>query len=673
MTKRVAGAFWARLRRPNPDPPEQVSIWRKLAVVAGWGAAASTVVLVGLFTWITWGMPSTDDIWDDAANPSITYLDRNGQTILREGAQSAPPIRLEELPKVVPQAFVAIEDRRFYNHMGVDFGGLIRAMVENVQAGRVVQGGSTITQQLAKNLFLTNQRTFRRKAQEVALALWLEQRFSKDEILALYLSRVYFGAGAYGIEAAAERYFAKPAQQLTLPEAALLAGLLKAPSRLDPTDADSAATLRAVVVLDTMVEEEFITKAERDTAAQAFASLRVSTIDPRRNAGYFRAWIDPQLRELIGEERGDFIVETTLDIDAQRSAEQAVSTVLNAQGEQLNANEAGAVILDEFGGVRAMVGGRGFQQSQFNRVTQARRQPGSSFKYFIYLAAMDQGISPWAIRVDRPLTIGDWSPGNYEERYMGPVELSRAYAASLNMVAIELALEVGGERVIETARRLGVRAPLENYRSLALGAQEMTLMEMTAAYGAMASGGYRVDPHGIQRVRRAGDGTVIWERGMERGERVIEERSWRAMNLMMARVVQAGTATRARIPGRSIGGKTGTGNDYRDAWFVGYTSGLVAGVWVGNDDFSRTRRVTGGSLPAEIWRSFMPTALRGRPDLPLPGPSPSDFPPQAAPDPGLMAATESGDPALETASAGMPLTAPRGTPQNPDEEMIGLQ
>ena len=622
-TRAVLLEIWRRLR--GIRSPRSV---REAAVWSGWVAAAGVAVIVGFFFYVTWGMPSTDDLWEARQGQSITFLDRNGHVILREGAQNAPPVDLASLPPYVAQAFIAIEDRRFYHHLGVDFGGMMRAGAENIRAGRVVQGGSTITQQLAKNLFLTNERSWRRKAQEIMLAFWLESRFTKDEILALYLSRVYFGAGAYGVEAAAERYFDRPARQLTLLQSAMLAGLVKAPSRLNPARQDiAAARERAAVVLEEMVAMGFISAAERDAALQE--ELTISRRNPAGVLSYYRDWIDPLLNDVIGQQRDDFIVETTIDIAAQRAAAEAVEMVLAEQGEARRVGQAAALVMDDQGGVRAMVGGRDYDQSQFNRATQARRQPGSSFKYFIYLAAMENGLTPWSIRDDAPITISiagqpDWTPGNYTGEFHGPVTLNGAFAHSFNMVAIRVANEVGGPNVIDVARRLGVTSPLHNYHSLALGAQEITLLEMVAAYGAMASEGYRVYPHGVARIRRANNSETMWSFRAER-TRVIEERPLRYMNMMMARVVENGTGTRARMADYQVGGKTGTGNDYRDAWFIGFTPGMVGGVWVGNDNFSTTARVTGGSLPADIWSRFMPVALRDTPPRPLEMPREEDY------------------------------------------------
>ena len=649
--------------RPGQGQGERKSgkplTWRRAAIWTGWGFGAVVATVIGFFVYVTWGMPSTNDLWEAKQSPSLTFQDRYGRVLLREGAQNAPAVDIATLPEFVPQAVIAIEDKRFYEHMGVDVEGLSRAMVQNFRYGRVVQGGSTLTQQLAKNLFLTNERTFRRKAQEVAMALWLESKFTKKQILALYLSRVYFGAGAWGIEAAAERYFDKPARDLSLGEAALLAGLLKAPSRMNPAIEDTSAKARALVVLNAMVGEHFITQAQRDKAAAA--ALPISRRNPGGNLGYFRDWIDPLLNQVIGQQRDDFIVETTLDLEAQRTGERVLVAQLDDAGKQIGFDQAALLSLDAQGGVRTMVGGRAYADSQFNRTTQARRQPGSSFKYFIYMTAMDRpNFSPWTVRVDQPIVIGDWAPGNYEDNYYGPVTLTQAFAKSMNMVAIEVANEVGGNNVIDTARRLGVRSPLHDYRSLALGAQELPLIELTQAYGATASGGFRIEPHGVARVRRA-SGNTIWTWRPKEPERVIEDRTLRSMDYLMKAVVDAGTGTRARIPGREVAGKTGTGNDYRDAWFIGFSSGITTGVWVGNDNFQAMRKVTGGLIPAQIWHDFMVVALRDAPPTQLLMPKTEDY----LPEPSLTAATDQAAAPGGVQSIGAPLLPPPTTEPPP--------
>ncbi len=389
--------------------------------MSGWVVVLITAAIAGFFIYLTRDMPSTRSLWTADNSPSLTFVDRRGRVIIREGAESAPPVDLNRLPPYVPQAIIAIEDRRFYEHFGIDLSGLMRAAASNMKAGHVVQGGSTITQQLAKNLFLTNNRTFQRKIQEVALALWLESQFSKRDILALYISRVYFGAGAYGIEAAAERYFDKPAKNLTLAESALLAGLVKAPSKLNPAAQDALAKARAKIVLDEMLNAGFITQAQHVAALKA--PLSISRYNPNGNLGYFRDWIDPQLVRLLGDQRDDFIIETTLDLDAQRAAEATLDRVIDRERKARNVTQGAVLAMDSTGGVTTMVGGlnygKGEGQSEFNRTTQSLRAPGSSFKYFIYMTAMAKGMSPWNIYVDKPVVYGDWAPGNYEDKYYG--------------------------------------------------------------------------------------------------------------------------------------------------------------------------------------------------------------------------------------------------------------
>jgi penicillin-binding protein 1A len=655
----VIGPLLARIRPLPPWFPRfkkpQGPFVRRAAIYAGWTGIGGIAAILAFFVYVTHDMPSTNDLWSASDAPSITFLDRNGRVIRREGAEAAPPVDIDTLPPYVGQAFVAIEDRRFEDHWGVDFMGLMRAAWLNIRSGAVVQGGSTITQQLAKNLFLSNERTFRRKAQEFAMAIWLETRFSKEDLLALYLSRVYFGAGAWGIEAASERYFDIPASQLSLTQAALLAGLVKAPSDYNPARNEEAARERANLVLQAMAEQGYITEEQRLGAVDA--PIQVTQAHPNDDLGYFRDWIDPLLNDVIGHERGDYVVETTIDIEAQRAAQASIERHLSEEGDARGVSQAALVSLDDTGGIVAMVGGRDYGDSQFNRATQAGRQPGSAFKYFVYLAAMERGYTPWTVRVDAPVTYGDWQPRNFDGEFAGPVSLTSAYARSINTVAVQLANEVGGSEVIATARRLGITSPLRNYRSLALGAQDMTLIELTQAYGALASEGRRLTPHGVLRIRRVDtpQPQVVWESPHAPGDVVIEGRAQRFMNMLMSRVVEAGTGTRARIQGRQIGGKTGTGNNYRDAWFIGYTPGVATGVWVGNDQFADTQRVTGGSLPAAIWHDFMLVALEDVPVRALAMPGDGDYslgPSVAAPETPIAAAPA---PVVRGAPLGAPL------------------
>ena len=643
----------------------QLTGWRRLLnELLSEGVSLATGAFCVLYALALPALLEFDESKFQTGKYAVKFLDAAGNEIGKRGILHNDSVPLEDIPDVLIKATLATEDRRFFEHWGVDWFGTLRAVATNVQANDVVQGGSTLTQQLAKNLFLTNERSWRRKFQEIAMAIWLEGRFTKDEILALYLSRVYFGAGAYGVEAASERYFDRPARELTLLQSAMLAGLVKAPSRMNPARQDIAAARdRAGTVLTEMVNQGFISDAERRAALSE--DLVISQRNPAGILGYYRDWIDPLLNQVIGTQRDDFIVDTTLDITAQRAGSEAVEQVLAAHGEESHVGQAALLAMDDTGGVRTMVGGRDYDTSQFNRTWQAHRQPGSSFKFFIYLTAMENGRTPNSIVDDAPITIHiagqpDWTPGNYTHEYHGPVTYTTAFANSFNMSAIRVANEIGGQNIIDVAHRVGIRSELHNYHSLALGAQEVTLMEMVSSYGAMANGGYRVEPHGISRIRRANNDEVMWSWRPARHERVIEDHPRRLMNFMMNRVVEAGTGTHARIDGRQIGGKTGTGNDYRDAWFIGFVPGFTAGVWVGNDNFTSMQRITGGSLPTDIWHQYAQVALTSVPVRPLDMPTEEDF-----------ISTEPVDPDAATVSVvGAPVGATIGQPQEapPDTE-----
>ena len=600
-------------RRPVPPPRRRKGggILIVLAILVVWAG----IGVCGFLFYAGRDLPDVSALAAAERTPSVTYLDRYGQLIGRRGDQQGRALFLTELPDYLPAAVLAVEDRKFYLHPGVDPFGVARAAWANFQAGSVVQGGSTITQQLAKNLFLTNERTFKRKAQEVVLALWLEQKFTKDEILELYLNRVYFGAGAWGVEAASRRYFGKSASQTTLGEAALLAGLLKAPSRYNPSSDVARAEARATVVLDVMVEADKITPQQRD---EAFAApIVVARGAAASSAHYFMDWMDSQVVETIGAVDRDLIVETTLDLNLQRAAQAALQAHLGEAAQAAGAQEGAAVALDPSGGVMAMAGGRSYDISQFNRISQARRQPGSSFKPFVYLAAVEAGATPDTVRDDAPVRWGDYAPANYNNKYEGPITLRRAFEQSSNSVALRLAQEVGLEAVASAARRLGIVSPLRQEAALALGAQELTPLELAAAYAPFANGGEGVIPHGVLRVRTA-EGEVLYERRGSGPGRAIEPQHWAVMADLMRGVAANGTGRRAAIPGRDVGGKTGTTDNFRDAWFAGFADGVTGLVWVGNDAFKPMMDITGGTLPAEIWADFMAPAPSFAVSLPWP-------------------------------------------------------
>jgi penicillin-binding protein 1A len=583
-------------------PLQRVLYWG--GVLAVWGV----IFLVAFFAVFARGLPDTSSLYEIDRQPSFTYLDRNGALIAVRGTQQAPPADLDALPDYVPAAFIAIEDQRFRWHPGFDPVGMVRAMVANMRAGRVVQGGSTITQQLAKNLFLTPDQTLRRKAQELMLAVWLELKFSKDEILALYLNRVYFGAGAYGIEAASQRYFDKAAKDLTVGEAALLAGLLKAPSRYSPVSESKRAAGRATVVLDEMAESGVITADQR--AAAVLEPVRVSRTLATQHAQYFVDWLDSEVRGLIGAEpTEDLIIETTLDLTLQTSAERAVRRILERDASK-GVQQAALVAVDGDGRVRAMIGGASYADSQFNRAVDARRQAGSAFKPFVYLTALEAGYPPETPVVDEPIRIGSWSPRNYSGGFNGRMTLATAVSQSTNTVAVRLADTIGRDQVARTARRLGIESPVGLEPAMALGAVEVSPLEMAQAYAPFSNGGRRVQAYGITRIRTP-QGRVIYQRGARDTAAVqaISNPPLYYMNQMLRGVVTGGTARSVAISGRDLAGKTGTTSDYKDAWFVGYTGGFVTAVWVGKDDNTAMRGVTGGAAPAAIWKGFMEAAL----------------------------------------------------------------
>ncbi|HEY5105501.1 MAG TPA: penicillin-binding protein 1A [Caulobacteraceae bacterium] len=570
-------------------------------------------------------LPDTSKLYDVQRAPSITYLDRSGGVIAVRGSQKTPPADLEQLPAYVPAAFVAIEDRQFYHHFGFNPWGMARSEVFNLtHSGSALRGGSTITQQLARNLFLTPAQTYRRKAQELVLAMWLETHFTKKQILALYLNRVNFGGGAYGIEAAAQRYFNKPAARLTLGEAALLAATMKGPSRYNPAANSERAAKRATVVLNAMVETGVITAAERD---EAFAHpVHVSAYLANQRAQYFIDWLDAQVRSQVGDPTEDLVVETTLDIPIQADAEQSVRSGVAGHASQ-GVQQGALVAMDGEGRIRAYVGGAIYADSQFDRATAARRQAGSAFKPFVYLTAMEAGHTPSDPVVDEPIKIGNWQPKNYTGRYLGPITLQTALAQSINTVAARLANEVGTSRVADTAHRLGITSKIQTDPSMALGAVEVSPMEMAQAYDAFSNGGFRVHPYGIERIRTAA-GRVLYDHGFSQDSRtaVIAGQPLAYMNQMLRQVIVSGTGGRARVAGYDLAGKTGTTSDYKDAWFVGYTGGFVAAVWVGRDDDTPMRRVTGGGAPAEIWHAFMAAALPRIQAATIPGGAPAAAP-----------------------------------------------
>ncbi len=580
-------------------------------VLGVWGMVALGV----LVAYDASQLPPIDQLAVPKRPPNIAILADDGSLIANRGDTGGAAVRLIDLPPYLPKAFVAIEDRRFYSHVGIDPLGISRAIVRDVTGTRGIEGGSTLTQQLAKNLFLTQERTLSRKIQEAILALWLERKYSKDQILELYLNRVYFGSGAYGVEAAAQKYFGKSARFVTLSEAALLAGLMKSPTRLAPNHNLAGANERAAQVITAMAEQGHISEA---MAKMALASpAKVWRDKSAGSINYAADYVMDALDDTVGAIDEDIVVTTTIDPKMQAEAEHALTDELNAKGAKFGVGEGALVAVDPSGAVRAMIGGRNYAESQFNRAVAAKRQPGSSFKPFVYLAALEKGLTPDTVREDAPITVKGWTPENYSREYFGPVTLTKALSMSLNTVAVRIGLEVGPKAVVSVAHRLGIASELEPNASIALGTSEVTPLEMVSAYAAFANGGIGVQPHVISRVRTA-NGKQLYVRRNANFGRVIDPQYVAMMNEMMQETLLTGTARKAELPGWQAAGKTGTSQDWRDAWFIGYTSYLVAAVWLGNDNNSPTRKVSGGNLPVEIWSRFMKAAHQGVPVAALP-------------------------------------------------------
>jgi len=609
--------------------------------VAGWRRAlneivseAATLGTAGAILMLALAIPAfhetSDDDWLKKSELAVTFLDRYGNEVGSRGIRHNDSVPLDQFPDSLIKAVLATEDRRFYDHFGIDIAGTARAFVTNAKAGGVVQGGSSLTQQLAKNLFLNNERTIERKIKEAFLAMWLEARLTKNEILKLYLDRAYMGGGAFGVDAAAQYYFNKSARDVNLAEAAMLAGLFKAPSKFSPNVNLPAARARANVVLDNLVDAGFMTEG------QVFGARRnpATPVDRRddRAANYYLDWAFDEMKKLVDTfpksmtERV-FVVRAALDVDLQRAADSAVENSLRQYGQEYHAGQAAAVLMDVDGSVRAMVGGRDYGASQFNRATDAMRQPGSSFKPYVYATALEHGFKPSSIVVDGPVCIGNWCPHNYGHGYGGSMTLINALTHSINTIAVKLSVAVGGgnaklgrARIIKTAHDMGIRTPLPDTPSLPIGADAVTLLDHTGAYATFPNLGMKMTPHAILEVR-TGDGKLIWrfDRDGAKPRRVLPDHVAADMIKMMNSVVENGTGRRARLDGIAAAGKTGTTNAYRDAWFMGYTGNFVCGIWFGNDDYQSTNRMTGGALPAMTWHTIMDYAHQGIEIKQLPG------------------------------------------------------
>ncbi len=589
----------------------------------------------GLLVMLALAIPAfretSDDDWLKKSELAVTFLDRYGNEMGTRGIKHNDALRLDEFPDHLIKATLATEDRRFYEHFGIDIPGLFRAMNANARAGGVVQGGSSISQQLAKNLFLSNERTIERKVKEAFLALWLETRLPKNEILKLYLDRAYLGGGTFGVDAAAQFYFNKSARDVNLAEAAMLAGLFKAPSRFAPHINLPAARARANIVLDNLVEAGLMTEG------QVFGARRnpAIAVDRRdeRAPNYYLDWAFDEMKKLVltlpkSVHERVFVVRLALDVDLQKNAEKAVENSLRQYGREYRAKQGAAVLMDIDGAVRAMVGGRDYGESQFNRATDAARQPGSSFKPYVYAAAlMSGGYKPNSIVVDSPVCIGNWCPKNYGGGHAGSMTLTHALVRSVNVIPVKMSIalgngnpKIGRAKIRDIARKAGLRTPLPDTPSMPIGANEVTVLDHTGGYTMFPNLGKTSTPHAVLEVRSgAGDLIWRWDRDSKKPVQVIPPQVAIDMNIIMSKVVEEGTARRAILDGIKSAGKTGTTNAYRDAWFVGYTGNFVCGVWFGNDDYAVMHQMTGGSLPAMTWREIMAYAHQGVELKPIPG------------------------------------------------------
>ena len=587
---------------------------------------AFTIGMGGLILMLALALPASDEIsdnWLDREEFAVMFLDRYGNEIGRRGILHSEAVPIGELPDHLIKAVLATEDRRFFDHYGLDFLGLARAMTENVRANSVVQGGSTLSQQLAKNIFLTNERTLQRKIKEAFLALWLEANLSKEEILRLYLDRAYMGGGSFGVAAAANFYFDKDIKKVSLAESAMLAGLFKAPAKYAPHINLPAARSRANEVLTNMVQAEFLTEGQVTGARRnpADVVLRTDVDSP----DYFLDWAFQEVKNYIIDNRiptRSVIVRTTVDLDLQRASEEAIEFFLRQNGRDYNVAESAAVLIENNGAVRAVVGGRDYGVSQFNRATSALRQAGSSFKTYVYSAAMETELTPESIVVDAPITWRGWSPQNYNRRYAGRVNLATALARSINTIPVRITRDyLGGTKpVLEMARAMGVTSEISPHHTTVLGTSGMTVLDQATGYLTLASGGISGKRHAYTQILSTNGDFIYDRRALENiGTRVLSERADHAMNNMLVNVTEWGTARRAALEGIRVAGKTGTTQAYRDAWFVGYTGNFTAAVWYGNDDYTPTNRLTGGRLPAQTFQRIMTYAHQGIDLLPLTG------------------------------------------------------
>jgi penicillin-binding protein 1A len=579
------------------------------------------LAVAGAIVLLTLAIPAfqeTQGDWRAKGDLAVTFLDRYGNEIGKRGLRQSDAVPLDEMPDVLIKAVIATEDRRFFDHFGIDVPGTLRAMVEDMRASAVVQGGSSLSQQLAKNLFLSNERTFDRKIKEAFLAIWLEANLSKRQILELYLDRAYMGGGNFGVEAASEFYFGKSIKDVDLAEGAMLAGLFKAPTRYAPHINLPAARARANEVLTNLVQAGFMTEGQVVGARRHPADV----VEHPQVAGapdYFLDWAFEKVKEMAPPGDRVLTVRTTIDTGMQHAGEDAIESTLRQYGADYLVKQGALVAVEPDGAIRAMVGGRDYGESQFNRATDALRQPGSSFKPFVYATAMMNGFTPQSVLLDEPLCIGDWCPSDYGGTFSGPVTITTALIHSINIIPVRLAQAIGRDKIVETAHKMGITSELRITRSLPLGSSEVSVIDMAGAYAVFANGGYKATPYGITQIINS-NGDVVYDhkRDTPAPARVLEQKIVSEMNSMMVLVPEQGTGRRAKLDGIRTAGKTGTTSAYRDAWFCGFTGNYVAAVWFGNDGYAPTRKLTGGILPAMAWKQFMTYAHEGVDLKPIP-------------------------------------------------------
>ncbi|HZP20069.1 MAG TPA: PBP1A family penicillin-binding protein [Bauldia sp.] len=649
-----ADAFLFRVGRFLARKAEGISLFlrrlrpsgfaRAAVEIAGDGLTLAAGISVILLALALPAFEATKTDWRAQSDYSVTFLDRYGNEIGKRGIRHSDSVLLEEMPDHFIKAVIATEDRRFFDHFGIDIFGTIRAMFENLRADAVVQGGSSLSQQLAKNLFLSNERTIERKIKEAFLALWLEANLSKQEILKLYLDRAYMGGGNFGVEAAAEFYFGKSIKDVNLAEAAMLAGLFKAPARYAPHVNLPAARARANEVLTNMVQAGFLTEGQVVGARRHPADVVERAAVAAGSPDYFLDWAFEKVKEAGVTGDRVLTVRTTIDMGLQRAAEESVEAVLRQYGESYRVSEAALVSLEPDGAVRTMVGGRDYGESQFNRAVDALRQPGSSFKPFVYATAMANGFTPKSVVRDQPTCIGDWCVHNYAGGYAGAITLTTAIVKSINTIPVQLAQRIGRDKIVDTAKRMGITTELRITRSLPIGSSEVTVLDMAGAYAAFANGGYRATPYAFTQILDS-RGEVLFDRRRDvtaPPERVLDQKVVQSMNEMLVQVPEWGTGRQAKLDGLRTAGKTGTTSAYKDAWFVGFTGDFCTAVWFGNDSYASTRRLTGGTLPAMAWKRYMTVAEQG-----VTEPKPIPFiEPEEAPKPGSKATVAAADPKL---------------------------